>query len=139
MTLAGHLRVWIEDRPPLLELRLAGELDLGTAPQLKQAVDAYARTGQTLVIDMREVEFVDSMGLAALVRVRHRALSRGAKLQLVRPAESAWSVFALTGLDRVFEWVEGDDVREDVSSPRGARPPARAAPRASAARSPAAP
>jgi anti-sigma B factor antagonist len=124
MTLAGHLRVWIEDHPPLLELRLAGELDLGTAPQLKQTVDAYARTGQTIVIDLREVDFVDSMGLAALVRVRHRALSRGATLRLVRPPESAWRVFALTGLDRVFDWVEGDD----VSSPREAHPPARAAP-----------
>jgi anti-sigma B factor antagonist len=124
MTFAGHLRVWIEDQPPLLELRLAGELDLGTTPQLKQAVDAYARTGQTIVIDMREVGFIDSMGLAALVRVRHRALSRGAVLQLVAPPEPAWRVFALTGLDRVFDWVEGDD----VSSPPAAPPPARAAP-----------
>lgn len=135
MTLAGHLRVWIEDRPPLLELRLAGELDLGTAPQLKQAVDAYARTGQTIVIDLREVGFVDSMGLAALVRVRHRALSRGAALQLVAPPESAWTAFTLSGLDRVFEWVEGDD----VSSPLEAPPPARAAPPAGAGPPPAAP
>ena len=124
MTLAGHLRVWIEDHPPLLELRLAGELDLGTAPQLKQAVDAYARTGQTIVIDLREVDFVDSMGLAALVRVRYRALSRGAVLRLVRPPESAWRVFTLTGLDRVFDWVEKDE----VSSPPAAPPSARAAP-----------
>jgi anti-sigma B factor antagonist len=118
MTLAGHLRVWIEDHPPLLELRLAGELDLGTAPQLKQAVDAYARTGQTIVIDLREVDFVDSMGLAALVRVRHRAVSRGAVLRLVAPAQPAWAVFTLTGLDRVFEWVEGDDpLAEPASAP----------------------
>jgi len=135
MTLAGHLRVWIEDHPPLLELRLAGELDLGTAPQLKQAVDAYARTGQTIVIDLREVGFVDSMGLAALVRVRYRAMSRGAVLRLVAPPEAAWKVFTLTGLDRVFDWVEGDDVTASPEAP----PPARAAPRPAEARSPRAP
>jgi anti-sigma B factor antagonist len=111
MTLAGHLRVWIEDRPPLLDIRLSGELDLGTTPQLKQAVDAYARIGQTITIDLREVTFVDSMGMAALLRVRHRASSRGACLRLVKPPPAAWRVFTLTGLDRVFDWV--DDLPAD--------------------------
>ena len=32
---AGHLRVWVADHPPNLNIRLAGEIDLGTAPQLK--------------------------------------------------------------------------------------------------------
>jgi len=77
MTLMGHLQVWIEDNAPLLNVRLAGELDLSTAQQLKQAVDAYARTAQTITIDLREVSFIDSMGLAALVRARHRAFARG--------------------------------------------------------------
>ena len=109
MTFAAHLRVWVHDNPPLLTLRLAGELDLGTVPQLKQAVDAHARTGQTVTIDLREVSFIDSMGLAALVRVQHRAAGRGAVLQLTRPPEHVQSVFRITRLDRVFAWVEPDD------------------------------
>jgi anti-sigma B factor antagonist len=108
MSLVGHLRVWVEDNAPELNIRLAGELDLGTAPQLKQAVDAYARTGQTITIDLREVSFIDSMGLATLVRVRHRALARGASLRLVAPPEPAWRVFELTHLDSVFAWVEAE-------------------------------
>jgi anti-sigma B factor antagonist len=108
MTLVGHLRVWIEDNAPSLNIRLAGELDLGTAPQLKQAVDAYARTGQTITIDLREVQFIDSMGLAALVRVRHRAIGRGATLRLIAPPAPAWAVFELTHLDRVFAWVDDE-------------------------------
>ena len=75
---AGHLRVWVTDHPPNLNIRLAGEIDLGTAPQLKQAIDGHARTpGQMLTIDLREVTFVDEMGLAALVRAQHRAVARG--------------------------------------------------------------
>jgi anti-sigma B factor antagonist len=108
MTLAGHLRVWIEDHPPLLRLRLAGELDLGTAPQLKQAIDAYARIGQTIRIDLRDVTFIDSMGLAALVRAQHRAVGRGAHLELVAPPDHVLGVFTLTRLDRAFTWVEAD-------------------------------
>jgi anti-sigma B factor antagonist len=106
MTLAGRLRVWVEDNAPLLNIRLAGDLDLGTAAQLKLAVDAYARTGQTITVDLREVWFIDSMGLAALVRARHRALARGGSLQLVPPPAATRRVFELTHLDRVFTWVE---------------------------------
>ena len=106
---AGHLRVWVADHPPNLNIRLAGEIDLGTAPQLKQAIDGHARTGQTLTIDLREVTFVDSMGLAALVRAQHRAVARGGRLQLVAPAERVLAVFRMTRLDRVFTWVEPED------------------------------
>ena len=106
---AGNLRVWVDDHPPNLNIRLAGEIDLGTAPQLKQAVDGHARIGQTLTIDLREVTFVDSMGLAALVRAQHRAVARGGRLQLVAPAERVLAVFRMTRLDRVFAWVEPEE------------------------------
>jgi anti-sigma B factor antagonist len=108
MHLAGQLHIWVEDNAPFLNIRLAGDLDLGTAPQLKQAIDAYARTGQTITIDLREVTFIDSMGLAALVRARHRALARGAELRLVAPPAPISRVFELSRLDRVFAWVEAE-------------------------------
>jgi anti-sigma B factor antagonist len=100
-----HLHVWIDDRPERVQIRLAGELDLATVPQFRQVVDAHARGGQTMVIDLRAVEFIDSLGLAALVRARHRALARGARLQLVAPPESVYAVFTLTRLDALFDWV----------------------------------
>ncbi len=109
MVHAGHLRVWIDDHPPNLNIRLAGEIDLGTAPQLKQAVDGHARIGQTLTIDLREVTFVDSMGLAALVRAQHRAVARGGRLQLVAPGERVLAVFRMTLLDRIFRWVDPEE------------------------------
>ena len=100
-----HLSVRVDDSPARVEIRLAGELDLASVPQLRQVLDAHSRSGQTMVIDLSKLEFVDSMGLAALVRARHRAIARGAKLQLVAPPESVYKVFALTHLDRIFEWV----------------------------------
>jgi anti-sigma B factor antagonist len=104
--LAGrHLQAGIDDAPPVVRIRLAGELEIGTVPQLRQAVDDHARHGQTMIIDLRDVEFIDSMGLAALVRARHRALARGAPLQLVAAPASVHVVFILTGLHRIFDWV----------------------------------
>jgi anti-sigma B factor antagonist len=100
-----RLQAWVDDSPARVVIRLAGEIDLATVPQLRQVLDAHARSGQTMVIDLREIKFVDSMGLAALVRARHRALARGAKLELVAPPESVYKVFTLTRLDRLFDWV----------------------------------
>jgi anti-sigma B factor antagonist len=102
-----HLHVWIDDTPARVRIRLAGELDLATAPQLRQVLDAHARHGQTMIIDLSDVEFIDSMGLAALVRARHRALARGAELKLVAPPAAVHRVFTLTRLDTVFDWVPG--------------------------------
>jgi anti-sigma B factor antagonist len=121
---AGHLRVWVDDHPPNLNIRLAGEIDLGTAPQLKQAVDGHARTGQTLTIDLRDVTFIDSMGLAALVRAQHRAIARGGRLQLVAPGDGVLAVFRLTRLDRVFAWVAPEDADADAGSAEATEEPA---------------
>jgi anti-sigma B factor antagonist len=104
---AASLRLSIEGGPAHVRIRLAGELDLHTVPQLRQAVDAHARSGQTMIIDLRELEFIDSMGLAALVRIRHRALARDARLQLVAAPAAVHVVFILTGLHVLFEWVGG--------------------------------
>jgi anti-sigma B factor antagonist len=99
------LHVWIDDTPARVQIRLSGELDLATVPQLRQVVDAHARHGQTMTIDLRDVEFIDSMGLASLVRARHRAIARGARLELVAPRASVYAVFTLTRLDNLFDWV----------------------------------
>jgi anti-sigma B factor antagonist len=104
----GRLQVWIDDGPERVLFRLVGELDLGTAPRLRQAVDAHAREGQPLVVDLREVGIIDSMGLAALVSARHRAHARGAHLQLVAAPAPVHVVFILTGLQAIFDWIPGE-------------------------------
>jgi anti-anti-sigma factor len=56
------------DRRTLL---LTGELDMATAPELEQrAQRACAEHGGELVLDLRQLDFVDSAGLNALLRVR---------------------------------------------------------------------
>ena len=101
----GPLGVWVDDTPPVVRIRLSGELDLGTVPRLRQEVDGRARAGQTMILDLRELEFVDSMGLAALVRAQHRARGRGARLQLIAGRPAVHAVFVLTGLHAIFDWV----------------------------------
>lgn len=106
---AAPLGVSVDDAPAVVRIRLSGELDLGTVPRLRQEVDGRARAGQTMVLDLSDLEFIDSMGLAALVRAQHRARARGARLQLVPGRPAVHAVFVLTGLHAIFDWVPAAD------------------------------
>jgi anti-anti-sigma factor len=101
----GDLQVLIEDGPEALRIALAGPLDLGTVPKLREAVDVHVRAGRTMIIDLSDVELIDSLGLAALVRVRQRARTNGGRLQLVAAPYLVHAVFVLTGLHALFDWV----------------------------------
>ena len=86
-------------------VRLEGELDAFVAPELRdrlhRAVERRA-SGETLVVDLGRVTFMDSTILGALVGAMRRMRERGGELQLVYPPPPASRIFELTGLDSVF-------------------------------------
>ena len=86
---------------------LLGRLDAVEAPALREQFTEIFRTGAiTVVVDLVGVTFIDSAGLAALVRARRDAQSAGGDLVLIRPAdEAALRVFRLTQFDEVFQMV----------------------------------
>ena len=86
---------------------LLGRLDAVEAPALREQFTEIFRTGAiTVVVDLVGVTFIDSAGLAALVRARRDAQSAGGGLVLIRPADdAALRVFRLTQFDEVFQMV----------------------------------
>jgi anti-sigma B factor antagonist len=101
------LRVERRDRDGVTHLALIGELDLSTVDPLKLRLELVEREDpQTLVIDLRQVSFMDSMGLGILVSHRVRANQAGRKLLLVDGPEPVRNLFDLTGMRDQFEWVE---------------------------------
>ena len=65
---------------------VAGEVDIATVTRLRERLFELAASGRTLVVDLDQVSFIDSAGLAALVGAARRAAAHGASLQVVRPA-----------------------------------------------------
>jgi anti-sigma B factor antagonist len=66
------------------ELSLGGELDAATAPRLASALDDIVLTGRgPLTIDARELEFVDSTGLHALINAQRRLTRQARRLSLI--------------------------------------------------------
>ena len=86
---------------------LLGRLDAVEAPALREQFAEIFRAGAiTVVVDLVGVSFIDSAGLAALVRARRDARSAGGDLVLIRPADqAALRVFGLTQFDEVFQMV----------------------------------
>jgi anti-anti-sigma factor len=84
-------------------VRLHGELDVRTAPQLRECFLEVLRSGTPRVeADLSDVSFIDAGGLGVLVAVLRRARHQGVELLLRDPTHSVLRVFEITGLIRVF-------------------------------------
>ncbi|MFC3502298.1 STAS domain-containing protein [Micromonospora krabiensis] len=84
-------------------LRLAGELDVSTAPQLNAVIDRLAAAGERrLLVDLSELTFCDSTGIAAFVRADNRAAVDGGWLRVTGATGSVERVLRLTGIDEVL-------------------------------------
>lgn len=84
-------------------LRIAGEIDMYAAPRLRERVIQLLAGGtRHIVADLREVDFVDSTGLGALVGSLKRLRERDGSLKLVTGPGTVPRLFQLTGLVRVF-------------------------------------
>jgi anti-sigma B factor antagonist len=82
---------------------VSGEIDLYTAPQLKEALDAGLEAGaRGLVVDLTEVTFVDSTALGVLIGAAKRLHAADGSLAIVCPNVKVRHIFQVTGLDRVL-------------------------------------
>jgi anti-sigma B factor antagonist len=85
-------------------LEIGGEVDVYTAPKLRERLMELVNAGDThVVVDLSRVEFLDSTGLGVLVGAHRRLRARDGSLDLVCPHDRLLKVFRITGLDNVFD------------------------------------
>ena len=84
-------------------LRVRGEIDICTAPELREHVIKLVADGvRHITADLRAVDFLDSTGLGALVGSLKRLREQDGSLTLVTAADRVLTILRLTGLNRVF-------------------------------------
>ena len=82
---------------------VTGEVDVYTAPKLREALVALVDAGSYhLVVDVEGVEFLDSTGLGVLVGGLKRVRTHDGSLQIVCTNERLLKIFRITGLIDVF-------------------------------------
>ena len=93
-----------------VKIALRGELDLEHAYTFDEELKRVEALGPSCIcLDLRELTFLDSCGLARLVAARRRAMKAGRRLVLVRGTAAVQRVFQLTAVDEAFEIVNGPE------------------------------
>ncbi len=89
-----------------------GELDLATAPALEAALTrAFESVGTgRVVLDLRELEFIDSSGLRTLLTARKRADDAGAQFSLIAGHRGLERTLEIAGVHSVFTWTPAEEL-----------------------------
>jgi anti-sigma B factor antagonist len=83
-------------------IRLRGEVDLSWSQQVRAAVLDALQKHAAVGVELSEVSYIDSSGIAALVEGFQSARTRGSRFALVAVSDAVRAVLELARLDRVF-------------------------------------
>jgi anti-sigma B factor antagonist len=89
-----------ELNPHASEIEVKGELDLAVMDQLEAAIAQAEAEGRNLLVNLSDCGFIDSSGLATIVRAHQRFAENGKVLLICCPEAQVERILKLTGLDR---------------------------------------
>ena len=92
-----------------------GEVVATAARVLFKDISPYVKSDlETIIVDMRNVPYVDSLGLGTLIDLHQLLRDAGKKLQLCGPGEMIKQLFWDSSLDEIFDVVDTDALPEDL-------------------------
>ncbi len=94
----------IDDDDKQLVLKLGGQLDALSAPELLPTIDKIvAEKRSMIVVDLSELELIDSSGVTALVALYKRSRAAGGKVRIEGACDQPLAIFKLLRMDKVFQ------------------------------------
>jgi anti-sigma B factor antagonist len=96
----SHFRVEVSNDGRASVISVSGELDLASSGALEEELARATDSDvEQVVIDLRELEFMDSTGLSTLVKAHQRAAAAGKQFGLVRGPQQVQRLLSLTGVE----------------------------------------
>ena len=84
-----------------------GELDMATVDEVESAVKELRDSGfESIVLDLRGIDFIDSSGLRLLIGFRNDVERSGHTLTLIPPGAAVSRIFDITRTRGLFDWRE---------------------------------
>jgi anti-sigma B factor antagonist len=96
-------------QPGTRDVQIEGELDLAVAGQLDEVLTAAAEECTQVLVGLERCDFIDSSGIAVILRAHNRMEEEGNRLVVYAPTEQVLRVLSMTGLTAnglVFESAE---------------------------------
>ena len=88
--------------PSRATIGVSGELDAYTSPRLRDAASKAMCPDMSLIVDLAEVTFIDSVGLGTLISLAKEVRDRDGEFYLRRPPPSVRRLLEITGLSEAL-------------------------------------
>ena len=98
-------------------IRVVGEIDLESAPELRRCFRSHAGDA-VLTVDLADVAFLDSTAISVLIAEHKRRVAAGEELIVTGSSPMALRLFELTGVDQVLD-LDGDSRRDGLERQLG--------------------
>lgn len=85
-------------RPGCRDVQIEGELDLAVAGRLDEVLTAAAEQCERVLVGLERCQFIDSSGIAVILRAHHRMEAEGRRLVVYAPTEQVLRILSMTGL-----------------------------------------
>ena len=82
---------------------VSGEVDMATCGELRDAIEPFLGPGQTIVLDLSNVTFMDSSCLGVLVQARGQLTADGGSLMLRNPSSAARRILTLANVEDLLD------------------------------------
>ncbi|MFA6449981.1 MAG: STAS domain-containing protein [bacterium] len=105
------LKLEIKKEKDYTHIIVHGEVDLYNANELKEKVHMSTdrAISPNLIIDLKDVDYIDSTGLGILIGIKRRTTEKGGVLILVLYSDRINKLFEITGLNKIFTIARGFD------------------------------
>jgi anti-anti-sigma factor len=84
--------------PECRQISVIGELDFSVAAELASALDRAREEREQVLIGLDECEFIDSTGIAVIIKAYQRFGESGGRLAVYGPNDQVHRIFTITGL-----------------------------------------
>lgn len=104
----SHFTAYLTNGGDTCRVKLAGEFDFAARPLAEDVLASASGRGEKLVLDLSELEFIDSIGIHFVVTAHEQARHEGRPFTIVRGGPQVERVFSLVGLDGVLPFSDAD-------------------------------
>ena len=109
------MQVNLEENNGISIFNVIGDIDISSAPDIKKRFDKdITRDKNMVLINLKEVDYVDSSGLATLVEVLKNVRACNGKLKIASLSMKVKGLFEITKLDKLFDI--NDNVEEALKT-----------------------